>query len=129
MTRKEQIEEASIGYQISTRPMAIGGDVFAEEIRRMNLNPSFIKGAEWADENPDEKMIAKYLYEKKGYPIDLNGNLPSFDETMKDAEKYLKYKQDKFIEKACAWLSQQEELVGISFEKDFYERFKKYMEE
>ena len=27
-------------------------------------------------------MIAKYLYEKKGYPIDMNGNLPSFDETM-----------------------------------------------
>ena len=55
-------------------------------------------------ENPDERMIAKYLYEKKGYPIDLNGNLPSWDETMKDVENYLKYKQDKFIEKACGWI-------------------------
>ena len=83
--------------------------------------------AEWADENPDEKMIAKYLYEKKGYPIDLNGNLPSFDETMKDAEKYLKYKQDKFIEKACEWLKEQDEMVGISFTEDFIERFQNYM--
>lgn len=60
--------------------------------------------AEWADENPDERMIAKYLCEKKGYPIDLNGNLPSFEETMKDVEKYNKYKEDKLIEKACKFL-------------------------
>lgn len=52
-------------------------------------------------ENLDERMIAKYLYEKKGYPIDLNGHLPSFDETMKDVERYNTYKEDKFIEKAC----------------------------
>ena len=52
-------------------------------------------------ENLDERMIAKYLYEKKGYPIDLNGHLPSFDETMKDVERYNAYKEDKFIEKAC----------------------------
>lgn len=83
--------------------------------------------AEWVDENPDEKKIAKYLYEKKGYPIDLNGNLPSFDETMKDAEKYLKYKQDKFIETACEWLKEQDEMVGISFQEDFIERFRKAM--
>ena len=49
-------------------------------------------------------MVAKYLYEKKGYPIDVNRNLLSFDDTMKDAEKYLKYKQDKFIKKASRWL-------------------------
>ena len=61
----------------------------------------FQLGAEWADENPDERMIAKYLYEKKGYPIDLNGNLPSFEETMKTVEEYNKYKEDKLIEKVC----------------------------
>ena len=45
-------------------------------------------------------------------------------------EGFIEYaRADAFIEKACAWLSQQEELVGISFEKDFYERFKKYMED
>lgn len=64
----------------------------------------FISGIEWADENPNEQMIAKYLYENKGYPIDLNGNLPSFDETMKDVELYDKYKKKKLIDKACDFI-------------------------
>lgn len=118
MARKEEIGKAAYTYLDGDKSYSVQYE-----------HKGFIAGARWADENPDEEMIAKYLYEKKGYPIDLNGNLPSFDETMKDVEKYLKYKQGKLIEKACAWLSQQEELVGISFEKDFYERFKKYMEE
>lgn len=33
------------------------------------------------------------------------------------------------IDKACEWLIQQEEMIGISFENDFIERFKKAMEE
>ena len=64
----------------------------------------FIVGAEWADKNPNEQMIAKYLYENKGYPIDLNGNLPSFEETMKDVELYNKYKMKKLINKACDFI-------------------------
>ena len=72
-------------------------------------------------------MTAKYLYEKKGYPIDLNGNLPSFDETMKVAEEYLKYKQDKFIEKACEWMSTHLQMQYDSFSafsKDFRKAMK-----
>ena len=71
----------------------------------------FAMGAQWADENPDERMIAKYLYEKKGYPIDLNGHLPSFEETMKDVEQYIKYKEkkliDKYLEELCSKLYNQ----------------------
>lgn len=88
-------------------------------------------------ENLDERMIAKYLYEKKGYPIDLNGHLPSFDETMKDVEKYNAYKEDKFIEKACellmkmVWDVTYEDLEGNStqhYDKmEFIEKFKNYM--
>lgn len=33
------------------------------------------------------------------------------------------------IEKACKWLLCQEEIIGISFERDFIERFKKAMGE
>lgn len=33
------------------------------------------------------------------------------------------------IKKACEWLLSQEEMIGISFENDFIERFKKEMEE
>lgn len=36
---------------------------------------------------------------------------------------------ESFIEKACKWLLSQEEMIGISFENDFIERFKKVMEE
>jgi hypothetical protein len=40
-----------------------------------------------------------------------------------------KWKEQQMIEKACEWLIQQEEMIGISFENDFIERFKKAMEE
>ena len=33
------------------------------------------------------------------------------------------------IEKALNWLKEQKEMVGVSFQDDFYERFKKAMEE
>lgn len=34
---------------------------------------------------------------------------------------------DAFIEKAVRWLKSQDEMVGVSFEEDFIERFKAYM--
>ena len=40
-----------------------------------------------------------------------------------------RYIKQELIEKACEWLLHQEEMVGISFEDDFIERFKKAMEE
>ena len=67
MTRKEEI----INYANSFKGKGMENEELKETIRL-----AIIDGAMWSDENPDEKMIAKYLYEKKGYPIDLNGNLP-----------------------------------------------------
>lgn len=55
MTREEQIREASIDYQLSTNPRAIGGDAFADFAREMNVNPSFIAGAKWADKTMIDK--------------------------------------------------------------------------
>lgn len=49
MTRKEERIEASIDYQMSTNPMALGGAAFEDMIRKMNVNHSFVAGAEWAD--------------------------------------------------------------------------------
>ena len=48
MTRKEQIEQAAVEYQMRNKPMAIGGDAFADMTYRMNINPAFVVGAEWA---------------------------------------------------------------------------------
>lgn len=56
MTRKEEIEKASVDYQTSKHPMAIGGDAFADTIYKMNINPSFIAGAEWADKTMIDKV-------------------------------------------------------------------------
>lgn len=33
----------------------------------------------------------------------------------------------QWIEKACNWLREQKEIIGISFQKDFIERFKMAM--
>lgn len=38
------------------------------------------------------------------------------------------YIEQRLIKKAWEWLLHQEEMVGISFEDDFIERFKKAME-
>lgn len=113
MTRREKILQAANNYK-NHFP-----DGFIAEF-------VYIDGAEWADENPDERMIAKYLYEKKGYPIDLNRHLPSFEETMKDVEKYNKYKEDKLIEKACKFLF--DNYHGEKLSLRMINDFKKYME-
>jgi hypothetical protein len=58
----------------------------------------------WADEcYPSDKSIAKYLYEKKGYPISLNGDIPSFEDTMKFLEQYHDYKREQWIDKQSRW--------------------------
>ena len=66
MTRKEQtlsterdkqIEEASVEYSISTYPRAIGGAVLSDLVYKMNINPTFIAGAVWADKHPNKALI------------------------------------------------------------------------
>ena len=124
MTRKEEIKQAANESLCGDKSYVS----YYEE-------KGFIGGAEWSDENPNEKMIAKYLHEKKGYPIDMNGNLPSFDETMQDAEKYLKYNQDQFINKAIMWLNNnfmthdEYGVISNSFEteEEMLDDFKNYI--
>ena len=50
MTRKEEIEKASIEYQMSISPVAIGGAAFADEVEIFNINSSFVAGANWQKE-------------------------------------------------------------------------------
>ena len=61
--------------------------------------------------------------EKEARRVSYNGDeYSSFIQGAEWADKTM-------IEKACDWLLQQEEMIGVSFEKDFIERFKKAMEE
>ena len=66
----------------------------------------FYYGAKWADENQ-----------------------PGMAKMRKDYEFLFMLKKKELIEKACEWIIHQEEMIGISFENDFIERFKKAMEE
>ena len=95
-----------------------------EKYTEHDIKQAFEKGAEWAYKNPNSKTIAKYLYKEKGYPISLDGEIPTFEETMKDVQTYNAYKKEQWIEKACNWLREQKEMIGISFQEDFIERFK-----
>ena len=61
-------------------------------------------GVRLADKNPCPQTIAEYLYKEKGYPISLNGEIPTFEETMKDVQTYNDYKAKQWLEKACKWL-------------------------
>ena len=72
-----------------------------DENLKSALRVAFIDGAKWADKNPNSKTIAEYLYKEKGYPISLNGDIPTFEETMKDVQTYYAYKNETKIEKAC----------------------------
>ena len=62
MTGKD-IEKASVDYQMSTRPMAIGGDALDDMVYRININPSFISGAEWVLNNLWKPADGDYLPE------------------------------------------------------------------
>ena len=48
--------------------------------------------------------LVKYLFEEKGYPITLNGELVHWDELTKHLTEYNKWKKDDLIKKACNWL-------------------------
>ena len=128
MNRKEQIEEAAIDYQLSTKPQAIGGDMFADECRRMNINPSFVKGAEWSDENPSEDNIAAYLG-KKGWPLSTQG-IPTYEEAAETFMEAYEHKRKQWLEKACEWLNKYYNEVTRAFLLyEDIEHFKKYMED
>ena len=89
MTREEQIIEASIEYQLSTNPRAIGGDAFADFAREMNVNQSFIAGAKWADKTMIEKACDLYHEELIQFN-NLLSHLNSDYDGLVDIEKSIK---------------------------------------
>lgn len=51
-------------------------------------------------------------------------NTPDCEAIQHDVE-YIR--ADTFIKKACDWLKEQDEMIGVSFQEDFLERFKAHM--
>lgn len=66
-----------------------------------------------------EEEIRQYLKER---------NIPITSLEANSIIEGAKWADETMIEKACEWLLHQEEMIGISFEDDFIERFKKAME-
>lgn len=122
MTREKQIAAAFDDYSDARKLCTF------DDFEYTDIQVAFEEGAEWADKNPNPQNIAEYLYKEKGYPISLNGEIPTFEETMKAVQAYNAYKEKQWIEKACNWLREQKEMIGISFQEDFIERFKIAME-
>ena len=84
MTGKD-IEKASVDYQMSTRPMAIGGDAFGNMVYRININPSFISGAEWVLNNLWKPADGDYLPEIDREVVVFTQNFPEDAGIMKVA--------------------------------------------
>ena len=58
--------------------------------------------------------------------IDPSTDLPKLSGHIdKNSIEYIR--TDAFIEKAISWLKEQDEMIGVSFQEDFLERFKNYM--
>ena len=67
-------------------------------------------------EEATEKYASRYANSKYGY------------DKIGDAFKAgANWQKEKIIEKAVEWLKEQNEMIGISFQEDFMERFKNYM--
>lgn len=120
MTRYRQIMNASHNYS-----KTIKKDGFDYE----DMKAAFEEGAMWADENPNKNLVyTKKELRDMGFGFDLNGNISTPQEIEERAKKYINYRKAKWIKKACEWLIEQKELIGISFQEDFIERFKQAME-
>lgn len=92
MTREEQIEKAWVGKYFQSNHR------YDEK--------SFKEGAKWADSNPNKKLVyTKQELMDMGYGFDINGNISTPQEIEERSKKYIKYRKNKWIDKACEWLS------------------------
>ena len=120
MTRDEEIRNA-IDTIIPILP-SNNGRTYEQAL----MAAGFEYGVSWADKNPHSQYIAEYLYKEKGYPISLNGEIPTFEETIKDVQTYNDYKAKQWLEKACKWLLKGEYFVNNT---ETIDDFKRAMEE
>lgn len=113
MTRKEEREQSAKNF---------------ESLEYNSPYTNFIQGAEWSDNNPDKRNVyTKDELRKMGFGFDLNGNIVTPKEEEEMIKEYIVYKKKQWLDKACEWLKEQEEMIGISFQEDFIIRFREAM--
>lgn len=67
-----------------------------------------------------------------GFGFDLNGNISTPQEIEEMTKKYINYRKNKWIEKACEWLDinfPTIDCTGSWYKESFIKQFKKAMEE
>lgn len=105
MTREEQIIEAGVYHSCGWRPPKTCGHNM-HELAYISRNLVFEAGAKWADEHPDKrKVYTKDELYKMGFAFDTNGNIadPRRDAEMWD--RYVEYKQGKWLDKVCKYIT------------------------
>lgn len=107
MTRKEEIEQAAIGNFETNEYEKLG----------------FIAGAEWADQNPDKRLVytKQELYDM-GFGFITNGDIVNPYEDVKKIKKQM-------IDKACEWIKNYFIEEEIPHYENFIINFRKAMEE
>lgn len=96
MTRKEEIQNASVAYNEKIgKLLVIGGDsiLSEEEYLEFNKNPSFIAGAEWADKTMLDK-VCEWLKSYRQDTYDGTGYIVGIvdDKTIEDLRKAMEDK-------------------------------------
>ncbi len=92
---------------------------FSKEEEEQWKKDNDIKLIEMNINEAPEKLYISY----KGYGV--FGNDGSTERIRNSQIEYTH--TDAFIEKAVEWLKEQDEIIGVSFQEDFLERFKNYM--
>lgn len=103
MTREKEIENA-MKASVAETIYASGWGITPQATDLLEC--AFTKGAKWADENPDKrKVYTKEELFKMGFAFDTNGNIadPKRDAEMWD--RYVEYKQAKWIDKVCKYIT------------------------
>lgn len=101
---KEKITELSKAF---IKPIILGRNKYLNDDNwELGLDYTDFTGSDM--QNAFESgfdSCTKDLYENKGYPIDLNGNIVPYDEALKNIELYNNHMKEQLIDKACEWLN------------------------
>lgn len=85
--------------------------------------------------NYENLVYTKQELKDMGFGFDLNGNISTPQEIQERTKKYINYRKDKWIKKACDWLSLNMTDVayfgmnGDLYKPEFIQEFKQAMEE
>lgn len=81
--------------------------------------------------NYENLVYTKQELRDMGFGFDLNGNISTPQEIEERTKKYINYRKNKWIERACGWIDSNFptiDNVGSWYKESFIKEFKKAME-